>query len=185
MLLRYIEDEERTWEAFTEDGYYRTGDLVEVDSEGTYTIAGRASADFVRFNGLRIPAYEVESHICELLYVAEAHVLSVPDKEYGQRVGALIRLRPGKLDGQCSHLTLGRLRKDLAGSLSTYKLPTLLRVVGPDEDLPTIPQGKLARSQAMKLYFTTELATAHTVEIWRFNVEEMNPRKAWDWGGVA
>ena len=144
----------------------------------------------MRFNGLRVPVYEVESHLCELTYVAEAHVLCIPDSRYGQRVGSLVRLRPSAPDSTSSKITLAKLRKDLSSALATYKLPTLLRIVGVNDELPTSAQGKLARSQAMQFYFP-ELSSSpvtqwpREVEVWSLDSEVMVSTKSWDWGGVS
>lgn len=197
---RYITDEERTRAAFDADGFYRTGDLVHRDGQGMFVFDGRASADcmfwslslsllltlaantVVRFNGLRVSVYEVESRLCDLPYLVEAYVLSIPDSRYGHRVGALVRLgarEPSR--------TLGTLRNDLAPVLATYKLPTVLRIVGTDEDLPRSPEGKLARKPALQRFFCPagDGDLSDKAEVWDLSVEDQVPQRAWDWGGVA
>jgi malonyl-CoA/methylmalonyl-CoA synthetase len=113
--------------------------------------------------------------------MVEAYVLSIPDTQYGHRVGALVVLGAGE-----ASLTLGKLRKDLAAVLAIYKLPTVLRVVDSDEELPRSPEGKLSRNPALQRFFPTENGELlGKVEVWNLGVEEMTTNRAWDWGGVV
>ncbi|KAJ5175402.1 uncharacterized protein N7482_001279 [Penicillium canariense] len=189
MMTGYIDDEDRTKAAFDNDGFYRTGDLVHQDEEGTFIFDGRASADFIRFNGFRVSVYEVESHLCDLPYVSEAYVLSIPDMRYGQCVGSIVRLKAG--DAGCSNIPmpplLEKLRVDLSAILATYKLPTVLRVVGATEELPRSPEGKLARKLALHKYFLTPSSEdgqgmRSKIEVWDLAVDDMVPKRPWDWG---
>ncbi|KAJ5770378.1 uncharacterized protein N7511_002429 [Penicillium nucicola] len=180
MMIGYIDDEERTSAAFDANGFYRTGDLAHQDEQGMFVFDGRASADFVRFNGLRVSVYEVESQLWDLPYITEAYVLSIPDNCYGHRVGALVRLGRGEVS-----LSLAKLRKDLATVLAIYKLPTVLRIVDKNEELPRSPEGKLSRNPAVqKLFLTEGGGLSGNVEVWDIGVEETVTRRAWDWGGV-
>ncbi|CAG8398981.1 unnamed protein product [Penicillium salamii] len=182
--LQYLDDEQRTRETFDDEGYYKTGDLVHRESSGLWIIDGRATVDFVRFNGLRVSVNEVESHVCELPYIGEAYVLCIPDLQYGQRVGCLVRCRNKTLDLDSPEISLERLRGDLSDALSVYKLPSILRVLEADAKLPTSPQGKLARSQTIKIYFLDDTQSS-CLEVWPLDAKDLRPKKAWDWGGVA
>ncbi|KAJ5907795.1 hypothetical protein N7495_000477 [Penicillium taxi] len=184
MMIGYLDDEQRTRETFDSEGYYKTGDLVHRESSGLWIIDGRATVDFVRFNGLRVSVNEVESHVCELPYIGEAYVLCIPDLQYGQRVGCLVRRRNKPADMDSQEISLGQLRRDLSDALSVYKLPSILRVLEPHAKLPTSPQGKLARSQAIKMYFLDDMQSS-CMEVWPLDAEDLKPKKAWDWGGVA
>jgi malonyl-CoA/methylmalonyl-CoA synthetase len=65
-------------------------------------------------------------------------VVGVSDEEFGQRVGAVIAVKP-----QAAKLTLQQLRADLRQSLAGYKLPTILRVV--EGELPKGVTGKVQK----------------------------------------
>ncbi|KAJ5860937.1 uncharacterized protein N7529_008247 [Penicillium soppii] len=184
MMIGYLDDEQRTRETFDNEGYYKTGDLVHRESSGLWIIDGRATVDFVRFNGLRVSVNEVESHVCELPYIGEAYVLCIPDLQYGQRVGCLVRRRNKTGDMDSREISLEQLRRDLSDALSVYKLPSILKVLEPHAKLPTSPQGKLARSQAIKMYFLEDTQSS-CMEVWPLDAEDLRPKKAWDWGGVA
>jgi acyl-CoA synthetase (AMP-forming)/AMP-acid ligase II len=81
-------------------------------------------------------------------------------------------------------ISLEQLRRDLSDALSVYKLPSILKVLEPHAKLPTSPQGKLARSQAIKMYFLEDTQSS-CMEVWPLDAEDLRPKKAWDWGGVA
>ena len=55
--FRYIDDQDRTNDAFDENGYYKTGDLVHLNDHGTYVIDGRASADWSLLHPFSLPAH--------------------------------------------------------------------------------------------------------------------------------
>lgn len=84
-------------------------------------------------------------------YVAEAMVVGVADKEFGQRVAALIFLHDEELSddfletyGNTEYmLTRADVRKDLRGRLAGFRLPTLLRIV--DGELPKSTTGKFQK----------------------------------------
>ena len=143
-LHRYLFDEKATIDAHDADGFFRTGDICR--REGPYYfIIGRASLDIIKSGGYKISALDIERECLELYYVSEAICIGVKDEEFGQRVGAIITLKPGQmLSNDSDHrLTLDRLRKDLKKRLPGYKLPTLLRVV--DEELSKGPTGKVQK----------------------------------------
>jgi len=120
---RYLYAPEATKNAHDENGWFKTGDIARRDGD-FYTIVGRASVDIIKSGGYKISAIDIERECLSLPYVAEAMVVGVKDEEFGQRVGAVIAVKP-----QAAHLTLQQLRADLRKSLSGYKLPTILRVV--------------------------------------------------------
>ncbi|EPS25150.1 hypothetical protein PDE_00081 [Penicillium oxalicum 114-2] len=183
MFQGYFNDQTKTHDSLTDDGYFKTGDLAHVDHNGLYIFDGRASADFARFSTYIVPLLEVEAALTSLPYIAEGYILPVPDETHGQLVGALARLRPGPhLDGP--QLTLKRLRADLSPSIPLYKQPTLLRVIV-DEEIPVSGQGKLARNKAIDMYLGPSADPTH-LQKWDLGLEMRLPgKKAWDWGGIT
>jgi acyl-CoA synthetase (AMP-forming)/AMP-acid ligase II len=81
-------------EAFDEQGYLRTGDLGTVDAEGYVTITGRLKDIMIR-NGENIGAAEVEEPLRLHPSVADAVVIGLPDERTGERICAVLSLRPG------------------------------------------------------------------------------------------
>lgn len=75
--------------SFTEDGFYRTGDIVRRDANGYLTVQGRAT-DHINRAGEKISAEEIEDHLLAHPNVFDAAVVSVPDEYLGERSCAFI-----------------------------------------------------------------------------------------------
>ena len=80
---------EKTAEAFTDDGWLRTGDLALREPDGYYTLKGRAK-DLIISGGLNIYPPEVELVLMEHEAVAACAVIGCPDKEWGEQVVAVL-----------------------------------------------------------------------------------------------
>ena len=74
---------EATAEAFTEDGWLRTGDIAEADEEGFYRIKGRLKDMYIS-GGENVYPAEVEAVLHEHPRVADAAVVGVPDERWGE-----------------------------------------------------------------------------------------------------
>jgi acyl-CoA synthetase (AMP-forming)/AMP-acid ligase II len=124
-------------EAFTADGWFRTGDLAIQDTEGYLRISGRRKDIIIR-KGENISARELEDLIAEHGAVAEVAVVGLPDAAAGEIACAVVRTRPGErpptLVALCEHLA--------ALGLSRRKLPERLEVV---DDLPRTASGKVLK----------------------------------------
>lgn len=75
--------------SFTDDGWYRTGDVVRRTPEGYLVVMGRAT-DHINRAGEKISAEEVEDHLLAHPAVFDAAVVSVPDDYLGERTCAFI-----------------------------------------------------------------------------------------------
>ncbi|NYT86160.1 (2,3-dihydroxybenzoyl)adenylate synthase [Pollutimonas harenae] len=75
--------------SFTEDGYYRTGDIVKLTPDGYLVVQGRAG-DHINRAGEKISAEEIENHLLANPAVFDAAVVSVPDTYLGERSCAFI-----------------------------------------------------------------------------------------------
>jgi cyclohexanecarboxylate-CoA ligase len=124
-------------DAFTADGWFRTGDLGTLDAEGYLRITGRRKDIIIR-KGENISARELEDLIAAHPAVAEVAVVGVPDAAAGEIACAVLRLRPGaappSLAEVAEHLT--------ARGLSRRKLPERLEVVA---DFPRTASGKIVK----------------------------------------
>jgi fatty-acyl-CoA synthase len=104
------------------DGWYRTGDLAEMDDAGYLTIVGRAG-EVIRSGGENVVPGEVEAALSDHPSVAEVAVVGVPDVQWGEEVCAVIVLRPGStVPG------LTELRAHCAGRIASFKQPRRLVV---------------------------------------------------------
>jgi 2,3-dihydroxybenzoate-AMP ligase len=109
--------------SFTEDGYYRTGDLVTRTADGNLEVVGRVS-DVVNRGGEKVPAQELEEHLLADDRVAAAAVIALPDELMGECTCACIV--PGDI---ADPPTLREVQATLrARGIAAYKLPDRLVV---------------------------------------------------------
>jgi acyl-CoA synthetase (AMP-forming)/AMP-acid ligase II len=120
---------------FDEDGWYPTGDRVEVDGPWI-RILGRASS-MINVGGEKVFPEEVEAVVAELDEVVEVQVRGEPHPFTGQVVTATVRLRP---DADVSGITR-RVRMHCRARLAAYKVPVKVRVV--EEALHTVRHKKV------------------------------------------
>jgi non-ribosomal peptide synthetase component E (peptide arylation enzyme) len=130
----YYKEEERNKEAFTPDGYYRTGDLVTLDASGNITWRGRIK-DCIDRGGEKINAEEVENYILKFPKVKNVAVVGMPDKAIGERVCAFV-VPEGSQTFAIGELNTFLLEKV---SIAQFKLPERLEFVS---ELPITKIGK-------------------------------------------
>jgi len=87
----YINDEEKTKESFTEDGFFKTGDLAMLREDGMIKITGREK-DLIIRGGENIQPTEIEDFINEIPEVKATYVIGVPSKRLDEEVAAYIHL---------------------------------------------------------------------------------------------
>jgi fatty acid CoA ligase FadD36 len=134
----YLNRPEATAEAFDADGWYRTGDVAVVDSEGMYRIVGRESVDLIKTGGYRVGAGEIETSLLGHPGVQEAAVVGLPDEDLGQRIVAYV---VGSAD-----LNTDELINYVAQELSVHKRPREVRIV---DALPRNAMGKVLKKQLL------------------------------------
>jgi len=120
LMLGYWRDPDSTNEVLTNDGWYRTRDLVRMDSEGYVYVVGRLS-DVIIHSGVNVSPAEVERVIRQHPAVEEVAVVGLPDEVYGQRVVAAVV--PG------SRLDVAELDRLARAHLTGYKAPSEYVVV--------------------------------------------------------
>lgn len=128
----YLKDPERTREAFTAEGWLRTGDLAVRDRDGAYRICGRRKEMYISGGENVFPA-EVESVLAGCPGIAEAVVVGVPDALWGE-VGRAFLVRTAE-NGVTGASVLAHARKHLA----RYKVPKAVEFVG---QIPRLGSGK-------------------------------------------
>ncbi len=119
-------------------GYYRTGDSVEFEPDGSISFIGR-SDDVITSSGYRIGPFDVESALIEHPAVVEAAVVGVPDPERTELVKAFVILAKGFAG---SDALAEELRAHVKTRLSAHAYPRLIDFVA---DLPKTPSGKIQR----------------------------------------
>jgi malonyl-CoA/methylmalonyl-CoA synthetase len=128
--------EEATREAFTDDGWFRSGDVGAHDADGYLRIVGRAK-ELIISGGFNVYPREVEDVLLEHPAVAEVAVVGEPSDEWGEVVVAVV-VPAG--DGQDPDALLAYAAEQLA----PYKRPRRVRYV---DALPRNALGKVVRSR--------------------------------------
>lgn len=135
VIKGYINRPEATAEAI-QDGWFRTGDIANVDEDGFIYLVDRAK-DMVIRGGENIYCSEVEAAIYEHPDIAEAAVFGIPDDHLGEVVATAIVLQEGKsLDEQ-------GLVDFLKPTLAKFKIPA--HIWFRSEDLPRNASGKFLK----------------------------------------
>jgi acyl-CoA synthetase (AMP-forming)/AMP-acid ligase II len=143
----YWNDDAANAELFTDDGWIRLGDIVEVDDSDRLRVVGRL-ADLIIRGGKNISALEVEDFIREHPAVEMVAAVGVPDPLFGERLCAAVTLAPGT-----DQLSLADLNAWLrAQGITREYLPERLRVL---ESMPLAPGGKIAKAQVEQLVETS------------------------------
>jgi fatty-acyl-CoA synthase len=137
VMRGYWRNPRATAEAIDPDGWFHTGDVGWIDSDGFLTISDRMK-DMIISGGENIYPAEVENVLDQLPGVAEAAVIGVPDANWGETVCAIVALKPGH------HLDLEQLREFAGAQLARYKMPRRLEIV---PSLPRNAEGKILKTQ--------------------------------------
>ena len=131
----YLKNEQATAEAFTPDGWFRTGDLGFMDEDGYVFVTGRIKELIIK-GGENIAPREIDEALLAHADVVEAAAFARPCENYGQRVEAAVLLRQ---HGRCDETELIALCRKAVGA---FKAPDRVHVV---KDLPRGPSGKVQR----------------------------------------
>ncbi len=130
----YWRNEEATRDAFTEDGWLRTGDVAERDVEGFYRIKGRLKDMYIS-GGENVYPAEVEAVLHEHPLVADAAVVGVPDERWGE-AGVAFVVAGGVSDEELEAWCRDRLAR--------FKVPKSFRFVG---EIPRNGMGKVRKQE--------------------------------------
>jgi crotonobetaine/carnitine-CoA ligase len=136
VMLGYYGMPEETAEVLVE-GWLRTGDLVQVNGDGTFTFVARRK-EVIRRRGENLAPAEVEEALERHRDVLEAAVVGVPSELSEEDVKAFVVLRDG------ATATLRDVRDFAATLLVRFKVPRYLEAV---PDLPRTPTGRVAKHQ--------------------------------------
>jgi malonyl-CoA/methylmalonyl-CoA synthetase len=133
----YWKQAQKTAEAFTADGWFRSGDLGFLEPDGYLTLCGR-SKDLIISGGLNIYPPEVERVLAEHPSVAACAVIGCLDREWGERVTAVVVLNRGESVSEADLIAFCRER------LAPYKSP---KSVIFQNELPRNAMGKVQKAQ--------------------------------------
>ena len=121
---------------WTEDGWFRTGDIVSIDPKGFIKIQDRTK-DVIKSGGEWISSVALENQLIAHDAVAEAAVIAVADEKWGERPLAVVSLKPGR------ETTAEELREFLAPHFASWWLPDRFEFV---DEIPKTGVGKFRKT---------------------------------------
>ncbi|CAM5586963.1 AMP-binding protein (plasmid) [Streptomyces viridifaciens] len=132
----YLDRDDLTAEAFTADGWYRSGDLAVIEPSGCVRITGRVK-DVVNRGGEKIPVGEIEQILLAHPAIRDAAIVAMPDLRLGERACLFAVTHPGrviKLEDVQSHLATHMVTKSF--------WPEHIEFI---DELPRNPAGKIQK----------------------------------------
>ncbi|PHN01248.1 long-chain fatty acid--CoA ligase [Flavilitoribacter nigricans DSM 23189 = NBRC 102662] len=142
VFTEYWQKPEPTAEAFTADGWFKTGDIAQLDPEMGYRILGRNSVDIIKSGGYKISALEIEEVLRRHPAIKDCAVVGVPNEEWGEIVAAALVGVDGSID-------IEALKNWLKDYLPGYRIPRYYTTVA---DLPRNAMGKVTKKEVVKLF---------------------------------
>ena len=135
IMKGYWKQEEATSAAIDKDGWLHTGDLGYQDEDDYIFLAGRAK-DMIKRGGEMISPEEVENVILTHPKVEDCAVIGVPDETWGERVRAVLVLKPDETVDEEEIVELCRSR------LASFKKPESVVIT---DEIPRNPMGKILK----------------------------------------
>lgn len=144
IMKGYYKNPDATAAAFDEEGWFRTGDIGQVDDEGYLQFMGRYK-EMLKTGGINVAPIEVEEVLQKHPAVREAFVCGLPDPVRDQIVAAVIVL------GCAMQVTEEELMQYCREQLAAYKVPRRIRFASMDE-LPLTASRKVHRLRLNTLF---------------------------------
>jgi fatty-acyl-CoA synthase len=138
---------------WTDEGWFRTGDVVTIDSEGYVKITDRLK-DLIKSGGEWISSVDLENALVGHEAVGEAAVIAVPHPKWQERPLALVVLRPGHV------VESSELRSLLERTFAPWQVPDAFVFV---DQLPHTSTGKLLKCKLRQDYSQWEWDADHSV----------------------
>ena len=143
VMAGYYDDPEATAEAFTDDGYFRSGDLGSRDADNYYYVHGREK-EMILTAGYNVYPAEVEEVLYDHPSVGEATVFALPHERRGETVAAAVTpTRGGGEDPDPDEL-----KEYVLSELAPYKHPRTVLVL---PELPRTGSGKVQKRRLREL----------------------------------
>ena len=120
--------------------WFRSGDIGTMDEDGYLYIVDRLK-DMIITGGENVYPREIEEILFQRPEVQECAVIGLPDREWGERVTAVIIPKPGQV------LDAAEIKAYLKGRLSAFKVPKEYLMV---KELPKSPTGKILKRELRK-----------------------------------
>ncbi len=141
VFLEYWRKPDATAATFTEDGWFKTGDVAVLD-DGYYRILGRSSIDIIKSGGYKISALEIEEVLRTHPSVNDCSVVGIADEEWGELVAAVLVLKTETIDIQ-------ELNAWIREKMPAYKTPRRYHIT---TELPRNAMGKVTKNDLKKCF---------------------------------
>jgi long-chain acyl-CoA synthetase len=142
VMMGYWKNPEMTQQTIR-GGWYHSGDMGYIDADGYLFLVDR-KADMIVTGGENVYPKEVEDVLYEHAAVSMAAVVSAPDEKWGERVQAVVVLKPDQ------KVTADEFVEFCKKRLSGYKCPKVVEIW---DELPTTPVGKILRKDVKKKFW--------------------------------
>lgn len=136
VLTEYHENPAANEASFTDDGWFRTGDIASLDEAGNIMITGRVK-DIINRGGIKINPSDIESLLDSHENIVQSAIVPMPDEVLGERICAYVALRSNtslNLDDVCGFLA--------AHGVAKMRWPERLEVV---DEMPMTPTRKIIK----------------------------------------
>ncbi|MBU6142910.1 MAG: malonyl-CoA synthase [Betaproteobacteria bacterium] len=127
---------EKTREEFTQDRWFRTGDMGQWDADGYLHLIGR-SKDLIITGGYNVYPKEIEMLIDEMAGVDESAVIGIPHPDFGEAVTAVVVAKPG------ASLNPQSMIAEIKARIANFKVPKAIHIV---QTLPRNAMGKVQKN---------------------------------------
>jgi cyclohexanecarboxylate-CoA ligase len=147
----YLGNAAATSASFTEDGWFRTGDLASMDATGNVRLNGRTK-DLINRGGVKFNPSDIEAAIASHPAVAQVAIAPVPDELLGERAACFVVLNRGSV------LDLEALKSFLAErKFAKFTWPEQLEIV---DEMPMTPTRKVMKAELVRRLLATSTAAA-------------------------
>ena len=144
VMKGYWDLEKETKDAFTEDGYFKTGDMGYIGINGELYLVDRKK-DMINVSGLKVYPQEIESIVNKHPRIIESGAISTPDDLTGEAVALFVVKKDNAL-------TASEIIDYMKEELTNYKIPKIITFI---EEVPKSPIGKLLRRE-LRSYISKE-----------------------------
>ncbi len=131
----YFKDEELNAKSFTEDHFFRTGDLASLDKSGRFSFFAREN-EMIKTGGINVSPLEVEEFLGSHQAVQDVVVVGVPHRIKGELILAFVRCK------ESQKLNETELKSYAAQHIANYKIPHVIIFV---DEYPKTDTGKVSR----------------------------------------
>ena len=144
VFLKYWNKEKETQESFTEDGWFKTGDIGIIENS-KFKILGRSSIDIIKSGAHKVSALEIEDVLINHKKIKECSVIGIPDEEWGEIVCAVIV--SNTIDSEID------FKRWLRDKLPPEKIPRKFEYVA---ELPRNNMGKVSKKELLRRFSPSE-----------------------------